>query len=164
MKQYDIPDYRQIITPSGDLIPPSGFDSLYFKSDDNLYIIDSSGNERLVSDFNLNTGSFGITIDGAGSVPASGNYGSVVIPYSGNITSWYLNAQPSGSCTLDITRNSSSIIGAGNYPTLSSGITNHALVSGWTSTTISPYDTFQFLLDSADTLTQINLSIITDKA
>lgn len=46
MKHLDIPQYKQDTTPSN---PPVGYDSLYFKSDDNLYKLDSNGVEELIA-------------------------------------------------------------------------------------------------------------------
>ncbi len=42
MKRYAIPQYRQVTTPSN---PDVNFNKLYFKSDDLLYSLDSSGDE-----------------------------------------------------------------------------------------------------------------------
>lgn len=44
----DAATYTQVSTPSN---PSSGNNKLYFKSDDNLYILDSSGNETTISAF-----------------------------------------------------------------------------------------------------------------
>lgn len=54
MKHLDIPKFNQVTTPA---TPPPNYDALYFKSDDNLYRLDSSGNEVAIggSTTQLNT-------------------------------------------------------------------------------------------------------------
>jgi hypothetical protein len=101
----------------------------------------------------------GITIDGGGSVPATGSKGFVTIPLVGTIANWYLAADQSGSCVIDVKRSGSSIVGAGNKPTLSSAQSGNAAVSSWTSTAISAGDIIEFNLDSVTTITWVNLVI-----
>jgi hypothetical protein len=102
-------------------------------------------------------GTFGITIDGGGAVPGTGSQGFVTIPYSCTITNWYMAANASGSAVIDIKRSAASIVGGGNKPTLSSQSSANAVVSSWTSASISAGDIIEFNLDSASTLTRVNL-------
>jgi hypothetical protein len=108
---------------------------------------------------NLIIEDFGITIDGGDYVPTTGSNGFITIPYSGTINNWYLAADASGSCVIDIKRSGTSIVGGGNKPTLSSAQTGNAAVSGWTSTTITAGDIIEFNLNSISTIKRVNLVI-----
>jgi hypothetical protein len=120
----------------------------------------SSALNTLFDITNLKKGNFGITVDGAGSVPLTGFTSYVVIPYSGTITSWNILADQSGVTKFDIFRNGVSIIGAsGNYPLLNNETGHTANVTSWTSTAIAAGDTLQFDLWSAQTVNRINLFI-----
>lgn len=103
--------------------------------------------------------SFGIAIDGGGSPITTGTKGFTVLPYAGTITNWYVIGDQSGSCVIDIDRNGTSIIGAGNKPTLSSAQRANAAVASWTSTAIAANDEFEFECDSIATCTRINLIV-----
>jgi hypothetical protein len=119
--------------------------------------IDDTGFTTLTA--NLIVSPFGITIDGGGSAPSTGSKGFITIPYAGTIANWYLAANASGSCVIDVKRSGTSIIGGGNKPTLSSAQTGNAAVSGWTSTAISAGDIIEFNLNSVTTITRVNLVI-----
>ena len=78
-----------------------------------------------------------ISFDGQGSVIAV-NTNAINPATSGGatITGWYIEGDVSGSITIDIKKNGTSMTGAGgNKPLLASAVTNNASVSGWTSTT-----------------------------
>lgn len=112
-------------------------------------------------------GSFGITIDGGGSAITTGVKGYVEIPYSGTITEWTLTSDISGSIVIDVWKNTyanypplvgDSIAGS-EKPTLSSATKNQDLsLSTWT-TAVTAGDIVAFNVDSASTLTKVNLSI-----
>ncbi len=106
---------------------------------------------------NLLIRSVGLTSDGGGTALTTGSKGYITVPYSGTIQKWYLAADQSGSCVIDIKRSSVSIVGTGNKPTLSSSQFTNALASGWTSTAITAEDIIEFNLDSASTITRVNL-------
>ncbi len=128
-------------------------------------LIDTSDN-RLVSDTQINTwniGNFGITLDGIGGVISTGSKGYVIAPYACTIVRWDLIGDVSGSIVVDIKRSGTSIIGAGNKPTLSSQVSNGAVASSWTSLAIAQGDVLEFNVDSASTVTRINLSIRVNK-
>ncbi len=108
---------------------------------------------------NLQRGSFGITIDGQGGVITTGSKGYIVIPYVGTITKWYIVSDQSGSTVVDLKRSSTSIIGTGNTPTLTSQQRNNSNVSGWTSTAVSINDEMEFVVNSATSVTRVNLII-----
>lgn len=115
------------------------------------------------------SGSFGITIDGAGSALTTGNKGYAVIPYGGTITGWTMISNQTGDCVIDVWK------AAGTLPTLSDSITgtekptlstqqinSDTNLTTWTSS-VSPGDIFAFNVDSASTLTRVNLSIYITK-
>lgn len=99
----------------------------------------------------------GITIDGSGSAPVAGSKGYVTVPFTGTIAKWYLVSDISGSCIIDVKRSASSIVGAGNLPTLSSTQSGNAAPASWTSVAITKGDIIEFNLNSATTLTRVNL-------
>jgi len=112
-------------------------------------------------------GSFGITVDGGGSVIPTGLRGFVVIPYSGTITEWTIIADQSGSSVVDIWKSTY----AGAPPTIANTITGSALptlttsqkaqsstLTGWT-TSVTTGDVIGFNVNSASTITRLNLSI-----
>lgn len=101
--------------------------------------------------------SFGLSVDGAGSAITTGAKMSVTVPFSCTITNWYLAADVSGSVVVDVKVGGTSIVGAGNKPTLSTAASANAAVSGWTSATISAGTIVEFNVDSAATITRLNL-------
>jgi len=107
----------------------------------------------------LKTRSFGITLDGQSTVLSTGSKGFVTLPYAGTITNWYITGDQAGSVVVDLKRSGVSIIGAGNKPTLSSQQRANATPSSWTSVAISDNDEIEFVVDSATTVTRINLFI-----
>lgn len=112
-------------------------------------------------------GSFGITIDGGGSVITTGVKGYVTVPYSGTITGWTLLSDVSGSIVIDVWKDTYSVfppsvadtIAGSEKPTLTSANKNQNLsLSTWT-TSITAGDIIGFNVDSATTLTRVNLAI-----
>ena len=115
------------------------------------------------------SGSFGITIDGAGSVITLGNKGYATIPYSGTITGWTMIANQTGNCVIDVWKAAGTIptgadtITGTEKPTLSSQqIASDLSLSSWT-TSVTAGDVFAFYVDSASTITRVNLSIYITK-
>lgn len=113
-------------------------------------------------------GSFGITIDGGGSVITTGIKGYITIPYSGTITGWNILGDATGSIVIDVWKTSfagapptvaDSITGT-SKPTMSSVVKNEDnTISGWSNTSITAGDVVGFNVDSVSTLTRVNLSI-----
>lgn len=112
-------------------------------------------------------GSFGITIDGAGSVITTGLKGYIQVPYSGTITGWTLLADQSGSIVIDVWKDTvanfpptiADTIAGSEKPTLSSQqINEDNALSTWT-TSVSAGDIMAFNVDSASTITRATLSI-----
>jgi hypothetical protein len=111
--------------------------------------------------------SFGITIDGGGSVISTGVQGDVVIPYSMTISSWTLIADQVGSIVIDVWKDTyanypatqSDTITGSAKPTLSSSIKNQSsTLTGWT-TNVNSGDIIRFNVDSVSTITKATLVI-----
>lgn len=108
---------------------------------------------------------FGITIDGGGSVITTGVKGDITIPFSCSIDSWYLTADQAGSIVIDIWKDTlanfpptvaDSIAGT-EKPTLS-GVAFNSDTSLTTFTrSLAPNDVIRFNVDSVATLTRANL-------
>lgn len=114
-------------------------------------------------------GSFGVTIDGGSTVLTTGNKGYITIPYSGIITGWQVIANALGSCIIDVWKGTVTIPTVANTitgtekPTLSSQQINSDLaLTSWT-TAVSVGDIIAFNIDSATTITRVNLSIFITK-
>jgi hypothetical protein len=133
----------------------TSFAGLPFEDGDTFYY--NNGAIQRVA--NGNVGVFGITIDGGGSAPSTGSKGFVTIPFNCTIKNWYLAADVSGSCVIDVKRSGASIVGAGNKPTLTSAISGNAAVASWTSVAVTSGDIIEFNLNSVSTLTRVNLVI-----
>jgi hypothetical protein len=107
------------------------------------------------------TESKGVVIDGMGATIIASNtsYGYTIVPYAATITGWDVQADISGSIVFDVKISGTSIIGAGNKPTLTSQITNAAAVSGWTDITLAANDKLEFIAVSAATVTMVTLTL-----
>lgn len=112
----------------------------------------------------------GITIDGGGSVFTTGSKGYVQVPYNCTISSWTILANATGSATVDIRRATytsfptvTSLVGAGNGPTLSGALKNSAVPSTWSSTTLSAADILEFYVSSVGTVSRVNLQLVLQK-
>lgn len=127
---------------------------------------------QLEPDLPANTGllnNISITIDGGGSNIASGSPSlggaTVELPYDCTILSWTVEADVSGSIAIDVTRAvkavpSTSIVGSGNKPTLSSQQYASALVSGWTSVALAQGDIIGFALSGTPaTCTRVTVTL-----
>jgi len=103
----------------------------------------------------------GIVLDGQGSVIIASNtsYGYSIIPYAATLTGWDVQADVSGSILFDIKIGGTSIIGAGNKPTLVSQQTNAEAASGWTDTAIAEDDKIEYIAVSATTVTRVTLTL-----
>lgn len=100
----------------------------------------------------------GITVDGGGSTPSTGSKGYLTVPYAGTISNWYMAADVSGSAVIDVKRSGASIVGgSGNKPTLSGDKFANASAASWTSNTITAGDIIEYNLDSATTISRVNL-------
>jgi hypothetical protein len=113
------------------------------------------------------TKTFGITIDGGGNPITTGIKGDVTIPFDCTINSWYLVADTAGSIVIDVWKDTfanypptvlDSIAGS-EKPTLSSAISaSDTNLTTW-SKTVTAGDVIRFNVDSASTVTRVNLTI-----
>jgi len=115
----------------------------------------------------IRNGSFGITIDGGGSAITTGVKGYITIPYNCTITGWDILADVSGSIVVDVWKDTyanfpptvADTIAGSEKPTLSSAVKNQDNdLTTWT-TSVSSGDIIAFNVDSASTLTRVNLTI-----
>ena len=117
---------------------------------------------------NLQIGSFGISIDGSGSVISPGIKGFTMFVNDMTITSWHILSDLSGTCKIDIWKNSTiptsaDTITGTELPELNSQqINSDTNLSTW-NTTILANDIVYFNVISATTVTKINLVIKTIK-
>lgn len=125
----------------------------------------TTGNVTIVN--TIRNGSFGITIDGGGSAITTGVKGYITIPYDCTITGWDILADVSGSIVVDVWKDTyanfpptvADTIAGSEKPTLSSQVKNQDnSLSTWT-TSVSSGDIIGFNVDSASTLTRVNLTI-----
>ncbi len=112
-------------------------------------------------------GSFGITVDGNGGVISTGVKGYLTIPYNATITGWDIFGDQSGSCVIDIWKDSygnfpptvADTITGTEKPTLSSQQKNQDNnLTTWT-TGLSAGDVLAFNVSSATTVTRVNLHV-----
>lgn len=115
---------------------------------------------------NMKTTSVVYVISGGGSPITTGSKGFTIVDYSGTIDRWTILGDQSGSAVIDVKRSTyggfpttSSIVGAGNKPTLSAAQKNQAAPSGWTSTSLAAGDILEFNVDSASTVQRLILSL-----
>jgi hypothetical protein len=110
------------------------------------------------------TGSFGITVDGAGSVITNGVKGYAIIPYNATIIGWDIIGNTSGGCAIDIWKDisiptSANTITGTEIPTLlSQQINSDNNLTSW-NTSIFINDIIAFNVISASTVSRINLII-----
>lgn len=112
------------------------------------------------------TSAFFFQVDGGGSAITTGAKGQWNVPVSCTITGWVLTADQSGSCVIDVLRSTyagfptTASIASTDKPTLSSAQKNENLaVSVWT-TALSAGDQLQINVNSATTVTRVNLTIL----
>jgi hypothetical protein len=108
-------------------------------------------------------------IDGAGATIATGDKGSIEIPFACTITANRLLSDASGSIVVDIKKAAysglppSSSICASAKPTLSSAQKSQdSTLTGWT-TTVAAGDWLLFHVDSASGLTRVTLALTLTK-
>lgn len=119
---------------------------------------------------NIKSGSFGITIEGNGGVLTIGQKGYITVPYNGTITDWEIFADRAGTCNIDIRKSTysgfptqTSITGSAPITMSAAQKASSSILTDWTSS-ISAGDVFGFTLNSATTITRLNLIINTIKS
>jgi hypothetical protein len=112
-------------------------------------------------------GVIGITIDGGGGVITTGVKGYIEAPFSGTIAGWTIVADVSGSCVVDVWKDTyanfpptvADTIAGSEKPTLSAVQKNQDLtLSTWT-TSVTKGDVIGFNVDSATTVTRVTVSL-----
>ena len=98
-------------------------------------------------------------INGGASVPSTGAYNLSTVPRGSVLSSYSLTADKSGSAVIDVKVGGTSIVGTGNKPTLVNTNTVQAVLSGWTTTTLTANQIMTFNLDSIETCTYLELQL-----
>jgi hypothetical protein len=144
--------------------------------DTNLSSADNTAQKALATlddvagDFiKLATGSFGIGIDGGTTAISTGSKGFIVVPYACTIKAWTILANEEGSIVVDVKKSSyanfptTASIAASAKPTLDSAQKNtDTTLTDWTIS-VSAGDVIEFVVDSATTVTRVNLIITVQK-
>lgn len=109
-----------------------------------------------------------LIIDGGGNPITTGQKGQIHLPFALAIQSWKVMADQSGSISIDVLRANdavpvTSIVGAGNKPTLTAQQFAEVVVSGWTSQFLVKEDWIAFNVVSAATVTRVNVTLICNK-
>jgi hypothetical protein len=117
----------------------------------------------------ITKGSFGITLDGGDVGITTGSKGYASMPYNGSITGWSILGNASGSIQIDLKKSTyndfptTNSITATNYITLTSQQKNSdQTLTGW-SVTFSASDVYEFVVNSVNTVTKVNIVISTNK-
>lgn len=109
----------------------------------------------------------GIVIDGGGSAITTGVKGYLQIPFNATITGWTILADTSGSCVVDVWKDTyanypptiADVITASAKPTLTAATkATSTTLTGWT-TTITAGDVLAFNVNSASTVTRITVTL-----
>lgn len=125
--------------------------------------IDGSGmfykNSSLSTDWSNNSyqKQIGASVNGLGSAIQVGSIGFSIPSFNGNITSWSLVGDVSGSVVIDVRIGGVSIVGAGNKPTIVASTNATATVSGWTSVAVVAGTYIEFVIESVSSFKNINL-------
>ena len=110
-------------------------------------------------------GAFEYIIDGGGSTPGTGVYGTFELPTNCTITGWSLIADAAGSAVIDVLKSTfsafptNSSIAGSDKPTLASGQKQQNLTLTAWSTTLLQGDVVQFNLVSVTTCKRLCLTI-----
>lgn len=129
--------------------------------------IEFSGSGGIRQTTEARTRQIGITIDGGGSAITTGVKGYKSFPIAGTITSVRMLADVSGSCVIDIWKDTyanypptvADTITAAAKPTISTAVKSEdSTLTGWT-TSINAGDIFGFNVDSATTITRVTLEL-----
>ncbi len=113
----------------------------------------------------ISSGSVCFTCDGQGGVVTTGSKGFISIPYSGTITGWTLFSDASGSVEIETEKSTY----AGFPPTATIWGTKPALSSQQKNTAtglsiaVTSGDVWEFIINSATTITRCNLTIFITK-
>lgn len=112
-------------------------------------------------------GSINYTIDGGGSPITPGTYGQLQLPANMIITGWSLTADQSGDAVVDVLASTfaafptTASIAGSDKPTLASeqAAENLAVNPAIWDVELPQYDLIQFAVDSASTVTRLNITL-----
>jgi hypothetical protein len=109
--------------------------------------------------------SFGVAMDGGGSVLTAGVAGYITIPYACTISGWSVQADQSGSVSVDVWKTAAAIPGSANKISGSAGpslagaqLAQSATLTGWT-TSVNPNDVVGFSVASASSITRATVIV-----
>jgi hypothetical protein len=108
------------------------------------------------------TDTFGITVDGAGTVLTTGSKGFRYIEQDCTITGWNVIADQTGSVIFDVKRAGVSIVGTEKPNLYSQQYNSDTSLSTWT-TSLSAGDIIEFVIDSASIVTRATLTVLVTK-
>ncbi|MCK6649657.1 MAG: hypothetical protein L6Q66_08375, partial [Bacteroidia bacterium] len=104
--------------------------------------------------------SFDIHFDGQGGVLSVGaNAIKRALPVAGQITGFSIEGDVSGSVEIDMKKNGTSMVGAGNKIDLVSASSDTGLPTSWTSDTFAIDDKIEWSITSATTITKVWLTV-----
>lgn len=112
----------------------------------------------------------GGTFEGGGRLLTIPSTITLTIPYACTISSWTI-VQDSGSVTIDVRRETyanytgttTSIVGAGTLPFVTTGVKALSTPSSWTSTILNANDIVEFIVTAATTTTKSFIGLIVTK-
>jgi hypothetical protein len=111
--------------------------------------------------------SVGVTFDGNGSTPTVGSIGYVVCPFVGEVESWSIVANASGSAVVDVWKaagaiptNANSIAGTGKPTLASQQLNSDPGIANWTTYSVAASDVFGFELESVSTCTRVTVEVV----
>ena len=127
---------------------------------------DNLGNVTFTGSTTSRTAAITYVIDGGGSAVSTGVKGQLSIPLACTLTGWVITADQSGSAVVDVLRSTyagfptTASIAGSDKPTLATAQKNEDLsLSGWGSTAVNAGDELQFNVNSASTITRINITL-----
>jgi len=113
------------------------------------------------------TDTIGIHVDNASQVLTTGKKGHKVLPYNCEVTEWRLTSRDSGGITWDVNWSdyagfpTTTSVGGSGLPVIHpAGYTASDTSINWTKKTFNAGDVLEFEIDTVDTLTNCNLSLL----
>lgn len=127
----------------------------------------SQGPQGQIGSSGATFGAISLAISGAGGVITTGSKGYINVPYNCTIDSWYIVSSVTGSIVVDVKKstyatfpNTTSIAGS-EPPTLTNQIKNQDLSFTSFQPTITSGDVLEFVVNSASTVTNVNVTLRT---
>lgn len=166
----------QVVIPASISTLGNNSISVSFPTSESGYVVVSRGtftqtsivsaSYAITSSYYQESKTFGLTIDGGGTAITTGVKGDITIPFDCYVDSWYITADQVGSIVIDVWKDifanfpptvADSIAGT-EKPTLSaSAFNSDTNLTTWTTRRITSGDVIRFNVDSASTVTRVNL-------